>query len=162
MEALSEALQGWGNDAGSIVVISHDKAFCDKLGFTHVITVENGLLTMEQREARASDWDAATATMQRKSLHETHVSHTDSTGDKEMDAATRKKAFNAPKRIRKIEELVDRKETELAALEEEMLENGSDVGKLLDLTKARNKLEMEISRLMEEWEELDVLLSQIQ
>ena len=34
VEALSEALSGWGEDTGAIVVISHDKAFCEKVGFT--------------------------------------------------------------------------------------------------------------------------------
>ncbi len=162
VEALSEALEGWGDDTGSIVVISHDKAFCDKLGFTHVITVENGSLSMEQREARASDWDTATATLQRKSLNETPTSQNGRTGEQDMDPATRKKLFNAPKRIRKIEELIDRKETQIALLNEEMLKYGSDVGQLVDLTEKKKKIEKEIAKLMEEWEELEKLLDQTQ
>ena len=57
IEGLADALSGWGGKDGSIVVISHDREFCDKVGFTHVGTVMNGKLLLEQRELRDSDWD---------------------------------------------------------------------------------------------------------
>ena len=66
MEALSESLSDWGEDDGAIVVISHDKSFCDKVGFTHVATVTSeGTLKLEQRGTRDSDWDSSIATYQR-------------------------------------------------------------------------------------------------
>jgi len=142
------------------VVISHDKSFCDKIGFTHVVTVDNGKLTLEQRDVRASDWDSSTATLQRTLTSQGDSSTTTTTGS-EMDAATRKKVFNARKRIRKIEELVESKELKMASLEQEMISNGSDVGKLVDMTKAKDKLEGEVMKLMEEWEELEALLEQL-
>lgn len=142
------------------MVISHDKSFCDKIGFTHVVTVDNGKLTLEQRDVRASDWDSSTATLQRTLTSQGDSSTTTTTGS-EMDAATRKKVFNARKRIRKIEELVESKELKMASLEQEMISNGSDVGKLVDMTKAKDKLEGEVMKLMEEWEELEALLEQL-
>jgi hypothetical protein len=78
-----------------------------------------------------------------------------------MDAATRKKVFNARKRIRKIEELVESKELKMVSLEQEMISNGSDVGKLVDMTKAKDKLEGEVMKLMEEWDELEAFLEQL-
>lgn len=158
VESLSEALRDWGGDLGSVVVISHDRNFCDKVGFTHVVTVDNGELVMEQRGAKASDWEESKMTLQRMALDDA------SPGDiseLEMDEATRKKAYNAPKRIHKIEELIDENEAQIAALDEEMLSNGSDVGKLVDLTQARNQLNEQVVELMEEWEELEALLEHL-
>ena len=49
IDALAKALSGWGGKDGAVVVISHDRAFCDEVGFTHVGTVMNGGLVLEQR-----------------------------------------------------------------------------------------------------------------
>jgi ATPase subunit of ABC transporter with duplicated ATPase domains len=57
IDALATALSQWGGQDGAIVVISHDRAFCEEVGFTHVGTVVNGGLKMEQRSLRDSDWE---------------------------------------------------------------------------------------------------------
>ena len=90
VEALSESLSGWGDDLGTVVVISHDKAFCEKIGFTHVVTVDKGSLTIEQREVTDKDWDASSFTLQRATNQATKAS----TKPSQLDAATRKKLFN--------------------------------------------------------------------
>ena len=172
VEALSESLSDWGDETGSIVVISHDKTFCDKVGFTHVVTVQtNGSLLVEQRGTRDSDWDSSIDTLQRSSSSSS-LSEQDVVvdgNDGEVAAATtppldpklRKQAYNAPKRIAKIEDLVEDKEAAIALLEDEMLANGSDVGKLVDLTNEKEALEAQVMELMEEWEELETLLSRV-
>ena len=53
------------------------------------------------------------------------------------------------------------KEAAIALLEDEMLANGSDVGKLVDLTNEKEALEAQVMELMEEWEELETLLSRV-
>jgi ATP-binding cassette subfamily F protein uup len=161
---LSESLSEWGEETGAIVVISHDKAFCEKVGFTHVATIQvGGTLVVEQRGARESDWDSSINTLQRSSSS----TQTAETKEEEeppsqlLDKALRKQAFNAPKRIAKIETLVGKKEETIAALDEEMWANGHDMGKLVDLTKEKEKLEEQVMELMEEWEELETLLAQV-
>lgn len=57
IQGLANALSGWGGKDGAIVVISHDREFCDKVGFTHVGTVMNGGLILEQRPLQDSDWE---------------------------------------------------------------------------------------------------------
>ena len=43
---------------GAVVVISHHRKFCEKVGFTHVGTVTEGKLVLEQqRQLRDSDWE---------------------------------------------------------------------------------------------------------
>ena len=167
VEALSEVLSDWGDEKGAIVVISHDKAFCEQVGFTHVLTITGeGGLRLEQRDANSGDWDSSVATFQ-KSNGESESSDTESAPEmtpeeKEALAKKRKMAFNAPKRIAKIEALVEEKEEKISVLDEEMLANGSDVGKLVDLTKEKDVLEEEVMTLMEEWEELESLLAEME
>jgi ATPase subunit of ABC transporter with duplicated ATPase domains len=56
IDALATALSSWGGKDGAVVVISHDRAFCEEVGFTHVGTVKNGCLVLEQRPLCESDW----------------------------------------------------------------------------------------------------------
>jgi len=167
VEALSEVLSDWGDEKGAIVVISHDKAFCEQVGFTHILTITSeGTLRLEQRDANASDWDSSIATFQ-KSSGEAEANGSESSSietvvDKEEEEKRRKMAFNAPKRISKIEALVEQKEEKIATLDEEMLANGSDVGKLVDLSNEKEVLEGEVMELMEEWEELETLLAEME
>lgn len=163
MEALSDSLSEWGEDEGAVVVISHDKTFCDKVGFTHVATVNDGGLVLEQRSPNSADWDSSVATFQRSSDGEAQgTGESGDTNAKKLDPKLRKQAYNAPKRIAKIETLVEQKEEKIAELDTEMMENGGDVGKLVDLTKEKEELEEQVMELMEEWEELEELLLQVQ
>jgi ATP-binding cassette, subfamily F, member 3 len=166
-EALSQALSKWGGDRGAVVVVSHDRDFCSKIEFTHIATVSNGKLVMEARSARESDWvidslatqpgDHATSTV------ETITTSTETQQlQDEMDAKLRKKAFNAPKRITKLEELVEDAEMEVAALDEEMLSYGTDVGRLMEMTNKKERIQAKIAEYMDEWEELEEVLSQFE
>ena len=57
ISGLAKALSQWGGKDGAVVVISHDRKFCEKVGFTHVGTVMDGKLILEQRPLRESDWE---------------------------------------------------------------------------------------------------------
>lgn len=57
IQGLANALGSWGGEDGAVVVISHDREFCEKVGFTHVGTVTNGGLVLEQRELQDGDWE---------------------------------------------------------------------------------------------------------
>jgi ATP-binding cassette subfamily F protein uup len=159
IEALSESLSEWGEEEGAIVVISHDKSFCDKVGFTHVATVKDGALIVEQRNPTDADWDSSDQTLQRSAEEEELPQETKES--KEVDSKVRKQVFNASKRVPKIEELVDQKEERIATLEAEMLDIGDEYEKLVNLTKEKEKLEKEVNKLMKEWDQLEELLLQV-
>ena len=57
IDALATALGSWGGKDGALCVISHDRNFCEAVGFTHIGTVSNGALVLEQRPLRESDWE---------------------------------------------------------------------------------------------------------
>jgi ABC transport system ATP-binding/permease protein len=162
---LSDALSEWGDDEGALVVISHDKGFCEQVGFTHVLTIrDDGTLKLEQRSTNGNDWDSSKSTFQRSQEEEETTAKTAVTADsiKGLDANLRKQAYNAPKRITKIESLIEDKEVKIAALDLEMLSNGNDVGKLVDLSKEKEALEVEVNELMEEWSDLESLLAKVE
>ena len=157
VEALSEALSDWGEDDGAVVVISHDRSFCEKVGFTHVATVEDGRLKLEQRSMREDDWRVVRTTLDANGEDGGATANEES---KQLDPALRKKLFNAPKRISKLESMIEKTEEEISSINEKMLEHGSDVGKLVDLNKEKEALEAKVAEYMEEWEELEVLIAE--
>lgn len=141
-------------------MISHDRAFCEKVGFTHVATVADGKFILEQRGMRDSDWLVVSTTLDAKDSGDENEAATKPKA--QVDPELRKKLFNAPKRITKLEGMIEKNEEKIATIEEEMLHNGSDVGKLVDLTEKKDKLEGEVMEYMEEWEELEALLAENQ
>ena len=159
VEALSDALCEWGVEDAGVVVISHDRVFCEKVGFTHVATVADGKFKLEQRSMRNDDWMVVSTTLDAKGSDEDSET---TTTNVDVDPALRKKLFNAPKRITKLESLIENAEEKIASIEAEMLANGSDVGKLVDLTAKKEALEEEVMQYMEEWEELEGLLAEAQ
>ena len=155
-------MRSWGGKDGSIIVVSHDKSFCDSVGFTAVGTVADGKLVIEERDLNDNDWKRYAMAKQtggvdisdgkkRKEL---------SPEEKEEQDKKRKRAFNAPKRIKKIEEMIEKSEVKTAEFDQQMLEVGTDVLKLTKLNEEKIKEEAKIADLMEEWEELEVLLEE--
>ena len=79
-----------------------------------------------------------------------------------MDPKLRKLAYNAPKRIAKLEHLIEEAETEVDALDNEMMTVGTDVGRLMDLTKEKEKWQAKVAAYMDEWEQLEELLAVVE
>ena len=73
----------------------------------------------------------------------------------------RKLAFNAPKRIEKIEKLIEDAEERIAEYDEEMMKVGSDLEALMTLTEKKTKEEDTVANLMEEWESLEEVLAEM-
>jgi ATP-binding cassette subfamily F protein 3 len=180
--ALGDSLSSWDNSEkgakdGAVVVISHDQSFCETVGFTHVGTVQDGVVTIEQRGLLPSDWvtydmEAAEALEVLSTEEDTTITNiaAESTKKPIIDesnlapwekkelAENRKKAFNAPKRIKRLELNIEQCETKIAALEKEMMDNGANVAKLMDLTNQKEEQEKVAAKALQEWEELEELL----
>jgi hypothetical protein len=160
VEALSDALSTWGEDTGAVVVVSHDKEFCGKIRFSHVASVLDGVMVVEQRDARASDWIITDLSSEAVAEEEDGegISAELEPPKKELDPAQRKQAFNAPKRIEKLGQLIEKAEGKMASIDAEMLLYGHDYEKLCDLNKAKESQQLEVDNFMTEWEELEELL----
>jgi len=160
IEALGDSLSNWGGNDGSVVVVSHDRAFCESVGFTHVGTVSNGGLVVEERGLEERDWvryDIASTSGD--CCEATPVAEL-TAEEKAEQERKRKLAFNAPKRIQKIENLIEKGEMKIADYDEQMLKFGSDLDKLMDMTEKKTKEEGTVADLMEEWEMLEEVVAE--
>lgn len=167
IEALGDSLSNWGGKDGSIVVVSHDRAFCEQVGFTHVGTVKDGKLTIEERGLQDKDWErydisstpliGSTAGVASGEVEVVELT----AEEKAEQERKRKLAFNAPKRIKKIEEMIEQSEARIVEYDEEMMTVGNDVEKLMELTNKKTEEEENVVTLMEEWEELEEIVAEM-
>ena len=160
IEALGEALSSWGGKDGSVVVVSHDRAFAQQIGFTHVGTVKDGGLVIEERGLNDKDWERYDIA----STSGDGSSDTDASSaveDKAEQEKKRKLAFNAPKRIKKIEDMIEQSELKIAEYDEKMMDIGNDLEKLMEMTELKTKEEENVASLMEEWEMLESVIDEV-
>ena len=163
IDCLGEALSTWGDKEGAIVVISHDRSFCEKIGFTHVGTVKDGSFTLEERPLNKRDWEIYD--LESQGANERDPSEVSSGSwvpqiSKEEDARLRKLAYNAPKRIKKLEAMIEKCEEQIEQIDVDMVKYGTDFDKLKDLMNSKGKEETKLEKYMTEWEELDLILAQ--
>ena len=80
---------------------------------------------------------------------------------KEEKKQRQKKAFNAPKRIKKLETMIETAEAKVVDIDEEMMKVGADLDSLTNLQGDKDVEEEKIAQMMEEWEELETLLVEV-
>ncbi|KAJ8598248.1 hypothetical protein CTAYLR_005505 [Chrysophaeum taylorii] len=155
--ALADALNAF--QGGALVVVSHDRAFVDKLRPTHVATVKDKRVFVEARGIRDSDWLVSSIDERppRRREEEEEEEEEGPRPAKPGDAARRRRRYNAPKLIAKVEAKIQTVEADAAALDAEMVAAGADAGKLLDLAERRDALQLELDALYAEWEDLEAL-----
>jgi ATP-binding cassette subfamily F protein uup len=162
IEALSDALRAWGKKDGAVIVVSHDRTFCDSVGFNTVGTVKDGSLTVEERTLNDSDWkryDMENSVTTGGAEDEPVV--VELTPEQKAEEKRRRKiAFNAPKTIKKLERQIEQTEEKIAELDEKMMTVGNDVGKLTEISKQKEDLEAKVAKMMEEWEECEEVLAE--
>jgi len=162
IEALGESLSNWGGKDGSVVVVSHDRAFCESVGFTHVGTVKDGGIIIEERGLEERDWARYDLALDGSGNCGDATPVAELTPEEKAEQERKRKlAFNAPKRMKKIEQLIETSEKKIAEFDARMLKCGSDVEKLMELTNKKTKEEDSIAKLMEEWESLEIVLAEM-
>jgi ATPase subunit of ABC transporter with duplicated ATPase domains len=163
IEALGEALDTWGGKDGAILVISHDRSFCEKVGFTHVATVAEGTLKIEQRSLCEDDWEQYSLKSDCIAVNDEQnkVRNAQQLEEEKRELAKRRKlSVNAPRRIAQLEKLISDSEVVINSIDAEALANGKDVGKLVELTKAREREQAKVDEMMKEWEELEAIVAE--
>ncbi|CAG9465001.1 unnamed protein product [Pedinophyceae sp. YPF-701] len=168
IETLVQSLKDY---PGALMVVSHDKPFCMALGASHVATVQEGKLTVEQRDLRDSDFEIASL---EHSVAQSTNGAPSSNGSKARAPAAkgpappqemtkeerraaekrRKLKLDAPKLVGKVEGKIEAAEEEMAELEAASIEAGSDVAKLAKLEDDRAKLQGKLDDLYAQYEEL--------
>ena len=170
VEVLSEAFLKISPQC-SLAVISHDAEFCEMLKPTHVAYVGGKRLQFHDRPLEADDFGLALAFGEDESSTSAVEGNGAPSGQngtavppkasspsvadpKKLDAATRKKVLNAPKRIKQIESRLATIDERLPGVEAETAAAWDDSEKVESLSAELHGLQSEQDKLYLEWEEL--------
>ena len=155
---------------GSVIVVSHDRAFVDELKPTHVLTVADGHAALEKRDLTDADWDV-------DSIDERGAAAPDAAANDDAavlvddapgatppvvvveDDKTRKKRHNAPKRMAKLEGLIADAEAAVADVDADLVKAGADAGLAMDLQAKRDDLQASVDAHWAEYADLEALLA---
>ena len=153
LEVLTKSLRDF---TGSIVVISHDRHFLEELSPTHVINIRSGKVEMEERSLREEDWNdplfsreaASSCSSSTEPATENSVVNKSQNLNQEVinDSKDKNVKKNALKKIQKIENSIDKLNEELSKIDEEMINNGKDRQKLMELQKEKDKINIKLEK----------------
>jgi ATPase subunit of ABC transporter with duplicated ATPase domains len=153
----------------TVVVISHDRGFCEGIRCTHVAYVNNGAVTVEERALRPSDFseaDRGVANVDGEALAaaeaavEAAVDPAEEKAFREQERRLQKQRNAAPKKLEKVQAAVEAAEAELEQLGRDMMAVGSDASAALELSKQQDEVQAKVDELYEQWEELEELIAQ--
>lgn len=141
---------------GVVLTVSHDRYFLDRV-VDHLIVFEsNGNITRFQ--------GSYSEFMEEKKLQEMNAVKEEPAADKSSYKKDKKRRLSYKEQQEwegiedKIAELEERKEQ----LEQEVAAAGSDLGKVQELYKEQEKVERTLDETMERWEELSLLVEEIE
>ena len=153
---------------GTVVVISHDRAFMDGMCDVFLCLEGNGQVSewrgtyMELRERQA-------AKREERQRRETSAMRTGmplslsaplqvSTPESALDKEGRKALQAARRETKRIESNIEKTEAQMAELDESLLEAGSDIQLAMEIQQERAKLETKLEDLYERYEEQDGII----
>lgn len=166
IKALSEGIQDF---TGSTIVISHDRSFLEEFNPTHILTVRDGKVTLEERGLRDDDWNDALNSRENTNKFAENPAAYSSTNKNIINSANKKKSKSEPvpvvvkvepleipkkkvnnQRVGKIETMIGKYEKEISSIDADMQINGRNRDKLYDLQRDKDELQKKIDKLYEE------------
>ena len=159
--ALLDALEGYD---GALVVVSHDRPFCDALRCSHVAYVADGRCDVEERELRDADFCETDRGVSNAELLDDDggaaaLSAAEAKAWREEERRLQKRRNAAPKKIEKLEGSIGAAEARMEELDGEMVAAGADVQALTELGAKKDALQAEVDAWYAEWDELEALLA---
>jgi ATPase subunit of ABC transporter with duplicated ATPase domains len=139
------------NFDGALLFVSHDRYFIKKFA-NRIWTLENGNITDFR-----GDYDALLAKKAREAELYQVLKPEPKKPKKEKPKAPGGTKM-ASKRLGQVEREINKTETALSALDDEMTVHATDYVKLQDLSSQKEELELQLATLYEEWESLSLQL----
>jgi ATPase subunit of ABC transporter with duplicated ATPase domains len=143
IKVLNEALH---NFEGTVIVISHDRGFLDDFQPTHVMTVRDGSVKLEERGLKEEDWNDILG-----SREASKFASNNKVNDKASKSTPAKKGSSS-KQISKLESSIAKMESEIKKLDEELIENAKNFNKVKMLNSQRAKQSEQLEKLYAEYE----------
>ena len=171
VDAIAALLDAIETYTGAVVVISHDRPFCEALRATHVGYVCGGSCLIEERELRDSDFSEVD-----RGVRNTFVagegaapppagppppSAAEVKAEREAEQKAYKLQNSAPKKLARLEAKVAEAEAALEARGVQMVAAGADVGKLAELDEAQRAQQAEVDGWYAEMLQLEAELEEI-
>ncbi|KAL3950825.1 ABC-F family ATP-binding cassette domain-containing protein [Lentilactobacillus hilgardii] len=143
---------------GTVITVSHDRYFLDKVADCLLIFKGNGVI--EEHRGRFTDYlKAAEAQSAKQTAEKNRVkkkSSPQTTEQQEQASQSKKKKLTYAEEIEysHLEDDIDKLESQKSSVDEQMQQSGDDYDKLADLQQKKDDLDSQIDKKMKRWEYL--------
>jgi ATP-binding cassette subfamily F protein uup len=143
---------------GTVITVSHDRYFLDKVADRLLIFKGNGVI--EEHRGRFTDYLKAEEAQSVKQTTEKNrakkKSSPQATEQQEQASQSKKKKLTYAEEIEysHLEDDIDKLESQKSSVDEQMQQSGDDYDKLADLQQKKDDLDSQIDKKMKRWEYL--------
>ncbi|MFT8995612.1 ABC-F family ATP-binding cassette domain-containing protein [Lentilactobacillus hilgardii] len=143
---------------GTVITVSHDRYFLDKVADRLLIFKGNGVI--EEHRGRFTDYLKAAEAQSAKQTTEKNrakkKSSPQATEQQEQASQSKKKKLTYAEEIEysHLEDDIDKLESQKSSVDEQMQQSGDDYDKLADLQQKKDDLDSQIDKKMKRWEYL--------
>ena len=160
------------NYEGIVITVSHDRYFLDRIarrifafeGNGRIVQYEGGYSDYMVKRPEPVKMGMSGSTNEKNDIDESNGAEKEQTSSKQTWKHEKKVKFsyNEKSEYETIESDIEKLENKIADLDEKILKNASDFGKLNALTKEKEEVEAELLEKMDRWEYLEEIAQQIE
>ena len=160
------------NYEGIVITVSHDRYFLDRIarrifafeGNGRIVQYEGGYSDYMAKRPQPVKMGMSGSTNEKNDIDESNGEEKEQTSSKQTWKHEKKVKFsyNEKREYETIESDIEKLENKIADLDEKILKNASDFGKLNALTKEKEEVEAELLEKMDRWEYLEEIAQQIE
>ena len=144
---------------GPVITVSHDRYFLDRIVDKLFVYEGNGQIV--NCPGNYSDYAARKLSEGQQAVAAKEVKKEKSVAPRKQQEPKLKFTYKEQKEYEVIDEVIEKLENDIAALEEEMVANATHFAKLQELTDQKEAKEEELMQQMERWEYLNELAERI-
>lgn len=160
------------NYEGIVITVSHDRYFLDRIarrifafeGNGRIVQYEGGYSDYMAKRPEPVKMGMSGSTNEKNDIDESNGEEKEQTSSKQTWKHEKKVKFsyNEKREYETIEADIEKLENQIAELDEKIMKNASDFGKLNALTKEKDEVEAALLEKMDRWEYLEEIAQQIE
>lgn len=160
------------NYEGIVITVSHDRYFLDRIarrifafeGNGRIVQYEGGYSDYMAKRPEPVKMGMSGSTNEKNDIDESNGAEKEQTSSKQTWKHDKKVKFsyNEKREYETIEADIEKLENQIAELDEKIMKNASDFGKLNALTKEKDEVEAALLEKMDRWEYLEEIAQQIE
>lgn len=160
------------NYEGIVITVSHDRYFLDRIarrifafeGNGRIVQYEGGYSDYMAKRPEPVKMGMSGSTNEKNDIDESNGAEKEQTSSKQTWKHDKKVKFsyNEKREYETIKADIEKLENQIAELDEKIMKNASDFGKLNALTKEKDEVEAALLEKMDRWEYLEEIAQQIE